>query len=220
MPLTYDEFKDHLIAFLWKFGDPQLTASLDNLVAMADAELRTSLRVADRETSTVINTSDLETTLPADYKAMRGIASIDSTLNLPEFKYMSLSELMSFYSTQNTNFWQPMYSLKGANTLVLLGPTTGLPENEIELFISYKQGVPDYKTMDSSWVSDEYLNVYTYCVLKHSSMFVREDERLPNWGNLYGEALGLANEYSAHEKQAGVYESKSPTRQVGIIRRR
>ena len=219
MPLTYDEFTDHLITFLWKNGDPQLTASIDNLILMADAELRTSLRVADRETSAEITTSDLKTPLPADYNSMRGVACTDPTFNLPEFKYKSQAELMSFYSTKNTNFWQPMYSLEN-KLLILLGPTTGDPEDEITLLITYKQGVPDYKAADSSWVSDEYLDVYTYCVLKHSSMFVREDERLPNWGVLYQTALNMANEHSAHEKQVGVYESKQLPRQAGIIRRR
>ena len=219
MPLDYQEFVDHLITFLWKNGDPQLTASIDNLVAMADAELRTSLRVADREVSITILTSDLRTPLPADYNSMRGVATPDNTLNLPEFKYMSLAELMSFYSTKNTNFWQPVYSLEGS-TLILLGPTTGDPKDHIELFVTYKQGVPDYKASGSSWVSDEYLNVYTYCVLKHSTMFVREDERLPNWGVLYQTQLDAANEHSAHEKQIGVYESKTSVRQVAVHRRR
>ena len=126
---------------------------------------------------------------------------------------------MSFYSTKNTNFWLPMYSLKN-KLLVLLGPTTGDPKDEITLFISYKQGIPDFQTADVSWLADEYLNVYTYNVLKHSSMFLREDERLPNWIAMAQSSLDLAIEDSLHDRQAGVYEEKTLPRQAGIIRRR
>ena len=69
--MTYQEFKDHLIAFLWKTGDQVLIDNLDNLITMAEHELRTSFRIADRETSDTIVTSDLETPLPAEYHSMR-----------------------------------------------------------------------------------------------------------------------------------------------------
>lgn len=217
--MNYQEFKDHLITFLWKTGDQQLIDSLDNLIAMADAELRTSLRVSDRETSITITTSDLQTPLPDDYHSMRGIACTDPTLNLREFTYMSPSALMAQYSVSNTNFWRANYSLQD-KLLILLGPTTGEVKDEIELLITYKQAVPNYKVADTSWVADEYLNIYTYCVLKQSSMFLREDERLPNWVILHQTALDLAIEDSEHNRQIGVYASKQLPRQAGIHRRR
>lgn len=219
MTLNYQQFKDHLVTYLWKTGDTQLINSLDNLIAMADAELRTSLRVSDREVSNTIITSEIKTPLPSDYHSMRGVVSTDSSLNLPEFKYKSPSELMSLYTRSNTDSWRPFYSLED-KLIILAGPTTGLPENEIELIITYKQGIPDYKTDDSSWVSDEYLNIYTYCVLKQSGMFLREDERLPNWVILYQDALDKAIDDSAHNRQRGVYSSKQLPRVAGIRRRR
>lgn len=217
--MNYTEFKDHLITFLWKDGDQQLINSLDNLIAMADAELRTTLRVSDRETSTIITTSDLQTLLPPDYHSMRGVAAADPTLNLKEFTYMSPAALTAQYSISNTNFWRPHYSLQD-KFLILLGPTTGDPENEIELLINYKQGVPDFKLADTSWVADEFLNVYTYGVLKHSGMFLREDERLPNWVMLAEDGVSKAVEDSEHNRQIGVYASKQLPRTAGIIRRR
>lgn len=212
--MNYQEFKDHLVTFLWKSGDTQLINSLDNLIRMADAELNRKLLIERRNTSATLVVNQLDTPLPADYLSIKSVADSDGSLG--EFSYKSPAQIQTLRNVSSVS-WLPVYSLLN-KTLLLVGPATIV--DPISVLVNYRIGVPNFQADDTSWLADEYLDLYTYAVLKQSSTFLREDERLPVWAGLYVDALESALDLSAHEQSQGVYASKPLPQRAGIRRRR
>ncbi len=199
--MIYQEFKDYLVKFLWKAGDTQLISSLDNLISMAESGLNNQLRVERRHSSAIITADAEEKALPDDYFSIRQVADISTQLG--EFVYVSPAEIRSWRLQTNSSQWRPIYSIEDTN-LLLCGPAA----NPIDLVVDYTNRIPDFKTTDSSWLADDYLDLYTYAVLSHSAPFLREDERIVTWKQGYAEALQSINEASAFEQQRGVYDAK------------
>lgn len=119
--MDYQSFKDHLVTYLWKAGDTQLIASLDNLVKMGEAKLNRELRIERRHSSVTILANAQRESLPFDYHSIREVVDLD---NGAVFKYVSPAELEGFRGQVTAGRWLPYYSVE--NTLLLLvGPTAG-----------------------------------------------------------------------------------------------
>ena len=88
------------------------------------------------------------------------------------------------------------------------------------IVINYQRRVPDFKTTDTSWLADEELDLLTYATLYHSAPFLREDERVALWQQMYIEALNKTNENSAHSQTRGIAAPARLPRQAGVRRRR
>lgn len=268
--LSYQEFKDHLVTFLWKKGDQVLISSLDNLIRMSEAALNRQLLIERRHSSALITVDRLRVSLPIDYYSMRSIADFEG--NLGEFKYKSPAELNALRSGYQNRNWLPYYSIE-QNYLLFTGPAidarktigefpppnptqgdiwirTSIPSgvyiytkdvdseqwvqmsagevttgsetqlSEITVVCDYRTTVPRFKDADSSWLADEYLDLYTYSVLRQTAPFLREDERLQVWQAMHDEALASALDVSAFEQSKGTFASKPLPRAAGVSRRR
>lgn len=202
--MTFTEFKDHLITFLWKAGDQVLIANLDNLIKMADSELNRKLLIPEREVSTVMQVTSQDFPLPTDYYSFRDIMSAAYNRNLGEWKYLTPAELLTQRAGVNygdPSNWASVYSLRGTDTIMLAGNFS--ETSPVELQLTYQTKVPDFATTDTSWLAEFYLDLYTYAVLKHATTFLREDERLQVWGQLYNDALISAIETAEYERVRG-----------------
>lgn len=112
----------------------------------------------------------------------------------------------------NSSQWVQLSAEQAASSQATLGT--------MQVLLDYERKIPDFKTTDTSWLADDYLDLYTYGTLIHSAGFIREDERLPNWGQLFEKAIETATEDSEFNKRRGVYASKPLPRQAGINRRK
>lgn len=209
--MNYAEFKDHLIVFLWKVNDAQLIARLDSLITMADAELSRKLQVEKRHTQASLLVDALDFPAPADYHAVRTLT--DSLIG--ELSYTSPAQLLHMRAAIPT-IMAPHYSIVD-KTFMFSGPFVATPRTVI---IDYRRTIPDYQTTDTSWLADEFLDLYTYTVLKHSAPFLREDSRIATWAGLAVDALESAIDDSEMNKTRGVNASKPLPRQASVTRRR
>lgn len=216
MAMTYDQFKDYIVTYLWKVGDAQLIANLDNLIRQANHELDRTLDVPARFSSVDIVTTDLDLALPDDYYAMRSVTDTEGYVG--EFRYVSPARLRNIRQQNQNRNWVPFYSLVN-KTLLVSGPIT-TAEQQTTLTVDYERAIPDYAALNASWLEDEFLDLYLYTVLKQTAPFLREDERVQLWLSLQADALMQANERYAFTQQRGVYQSKPLPRQAGISRRR
>lgn len=213
MAQTYAEFKTYLTTFLWKNGDAVVTNNLDNLIRLANAELGRKMKSEARHASDDITVDALDKDLPSDYDHIEQVTV--KTLIMPPFKYITRGDMRALRNTTPTSI-EPFYSLSN-DTIMFSGPIESSP---VEVTVDYYRTIPDYSVTDTSWVEDEYLDLYTYCVLKHASTFIREDERLPIWTGMYVDALESVNEEAEWDKKRGTIASQPLPRQAGIIRRR
>jgi hypothetical protein len=213
--MTYTEFKDWLITFMWKTGDTVLIANLDNLIRMANSALDRDLRVEDRFVSTTLPITDIDIDLPDDYKNMRSVSLHTATLNGPA-TYVEPAEMYAIRKYGLPNYHKN-YSLID-RTLLLSGPYN--PDDTDTVIVDYYRRIPDYAATDTSWVADGFLDVYTYCVLMQCAPFIREDERLQVWAASYQASMQSALEESQFYRARGISAGKPLPRQAGINRRR
>jgi hypothetical protein len=196
--MTYQEYKDYIISYLWKKGDQVLIDNLDNLIRQGEAMLTREVRDEYRHTSVYLPTPTDLTPLPADYRSMRQVT--DTSNKLGEFTYVSPAEVYGSRDRYN-NQWRPIYSLEG-DALLLCGPTAD-PTRSLQ--IDYVRKIADYKTSDESWFNDREPDIFLYATLYQTAPFLREDERVQLWQGLYKDAVAVLNEESAHQRERGVY---------------
>lgn len=122
MALSYSDFKDYLITFLWKKGDQQLIASLDKLITMGEAKLNRDLDIEKRHTSVLIVVDSQNMQLPDDYYKIRSVVDTDNTLG--ELLYVTPAELEATRARTTNQQWLPIYSIQG-NQIMFVGPAQG-----------------------------------------------------------------------------------------------
>lgn len=194
--MDYASFKAFLVTFLWRDGDTVLVANLDSLIKMANAELNRVLKVEDRTITATTPATDTTVTTPEDYREMRSLAMV----GVGPMTYLSPLEF-SRRDTANAGRQRlPIFTV--SNNLILLSGDFSVAD-PVDLSMVYYANIPDFAVTDESWVADNYLDVYAYCALKHAAPFLREDDRLPLWSNLYKEALQVALDENTARKYTG-----------------
>lgn len=192
--MNYEDFKTYLTDFLWKRGDTVVIERLDQLIKMAESELDRDLKVSRREMLVTLEATSDTVALPADCREVRKISKLDGC----GLVYYSPHEFANL--RRNTAAALTAYTTYANNVRLLGNPTV---ENPVSLLLHYYARVPSFQTEDASWLEEEYLDVFTYTVLKHSAPFLREDERLAVWGELYKAAMVSAMNEDERRKYAG-----------------
>lgn len=214
--MDYASFKEYLTTFLWKAGDSILIANLDNLIKMANHELDRVLKVERRHSGAPLTINALDVDVPTDYHSIRSLECDDTSLNIKRFDYVEPSRLIHMRRQTLNHYWLPYYSIRGRK-LMFSGPYTDAPTT---VLLEYNTKVPDFFTEDASWVADEYLDIYVYAVLKQSAGFLREDERIATWQQLFADGINTAVDDSEHSQTRAPSAGMPLPRTAGSPRRR
>ena len=192
MSMTFQQFIDYLTTHLWKIGDSLVVNNLPTIIKTADAELNASFKVEDRNTIMEATAVSRRIQMPLDFRSMIALANPRyGGMTYRSQRLFSTDLINNMHGTPNGS-----YTVSG-NSIYLTGsPSVDQP---FDLVMIYYRNLPDFAVEDQSWMADKFLNVYLYCVLKHTATFLREDERLAVWTALYQEAFNLAMEENAHE---------------------
>ncbi len=200
--MNYAEFKTYLTTFLWKQFDLDLVNNLDSLINMANHELNRSLSINRRHSYAELETTSNTVPLPGDFRQVM-------SLNLLRpYSFSLLSQVQSSeviaarmrYPDLVNACASAMYAIEGRT--LLLVPT--FSEEVRGLFrLQYRNNVPDFRVTDTSWVADDYLDLYVYTVLSHTAPFLREDERVQLWAALKQQALASAIDEDRHHVSFG-----------------
>ena len=197
MSITYTQFKDYILKFLWKQNDKDLKDSFDLLVRMADSELNVSLNISDNEKTEDFVSTSSTFLMPAGTKSIRLIMSP----LLGELSYLTPSDLRT-RRTVASNVTLPYYSLEGTDLLLCFVPSTSAPS--LALTVTYNREIPDFAASGASWFADKFLSLYVHAVLVQTAPFLREDERLAVWQSRYNEMLLALKEEDAFARARGV----------------
>jgi hypothetical protein len=191
--MNYAAFKTFLATFLWKQNDTDLVANLDSLITMANAELNTRLNIQRRETTLAIAPTTQDYALPTDFRSMVSLNN-NSAVDKRQFRNTTASDIYSM-RVDSPDQVLPFYSVaQGASgkLLRLVAPFSVSAAGSMVLV--YRANVPDFAVTDTSWVADDYLDLYTYTVLSHTAPFLREDERVQLWLQMKTDALVAADD--------------------------
>lgn len=196
--MNYAAFKAYLARFVWRNGDTVFEADLDNMVNMAHARLNRDLRI---QRMVVVADADLiadSITLPANYLEMRTITSDSPPAPM---QYVSPYERERI-KLANASTFQPIYTIAN-DALYFVGPMAATDDPARSIIMTYYSKIPDFATTNASWLADDYLDLYTYAVLRHTPAYLKEDERVALWKNEYDETLASVMNAEAGRRYAG-----------------
>jgi len=200
--MDYAAFKTHVLTTLWKQNDTDLAASLDNLILMANAELGRKLTLSKREETIQLSIGSESSLLPADFDHMITLSySGGALVNCTAAKLAEDRVLVNAAPGDNGHYRIREKYLELAGNFDPAAPTT--------FTLVYRTKIPDFQECDVSYLADDYLDLYTYAVIKHCTPFLREDERLAMWKSMYGDALNDVLEDDKWNKTYGGSPSRA-----------
>ena len=193
--MNYAQFRDYLARFLWRDGDATFEADLDNIILMGEARLNRDLRVDEMVVTKVSDLILPTLEVPHDFLEMRSITTGDGGV----LGYISPHD-MERRQLSHAHCMVPYYTKKG-KYLHFHGPMT--VERPVPVVMSYYAAVPDFQSTDESWLADRYSDVYVYAVLRHTGMYLKDDQRVAIWNAEYLEAVTSANNADMRQRYAG-----------------
>jgi hypothetical protein len=196
--MNYADFKAYLARFLLRNGDTVFEADLDNIINMGHARLNRDLRIQRMVVvaSTAL-TSDM-IGLPSNYLEMRTITSDSPPAPM---QYVSPFERERI-KLINASTFQPVYTITG-DAIFFVGPMSASDNPARSVILTYYSKIPDFAATNTSWLADDYLDLYTYAVLRHTPTYLKEDERVALWKNEYDETLASVINAEAGRRYAG-----------------
>jgi hypothetical protein len=194
--MNYQGFKDYLARFAWRDNDAVFIAELDNFISMAHARLNRDLRIQRMSRTQFSVPTENGVPVPVDYLETRTFTTDRSPAPL---HYISPHE-MERRHTAHPGFFAPVYTIAGGRFRFSGGIEQG---SDRQVILTYYAKVPDFAGLDVSWLADDYLDLYTYAVLRHTASYLRDDERVMLWKNEYDETLASVMDAERISRYAG-----------------
>lgn len=193
--MTYVELKTAIANYL---NRSDLTSDLDTFIDNVEAELNRRLRTKDMIKRATATADAQYLSVPTDWLEAINV-QIDSNDFSPLFQQSI--ESMDVYRKSNNNLTgQPVYYAMVDDTIEL-APT---PDVEYTLQLTYYAKISSLSDSNTSnFVSVSHPDVYLYGALKHASIYLMEDERIPMFTQQFEKALEemrLAQEKAAFGK--------------------
>lgn len=202
--MDYAEFKDHLTVFLWRQNDVDLAARLDTLIRMGENELNRVLDIQRRQVTVNILPETEDYVLPTDFRHIVSLHNNTLTSNAM-MTSTTLGDIYLLRQRTNSSRVVPLYAIDegvaGAKILRLVGPFS--VDTPGSLILVYRNNVPNFQVTDASWLEADFLDLYTYTVLMHTTPFLKDDERLQLWQTLKDAAILSAIDEDKHKVTHG-----------------
>lgn len=196
--MNYAAFKAYLARFLLRNGDTVFEADLDNIINMGHARLNRDLRIQRMVVTNSYNLTSDTLALPSDYMELRTITSASQATPL---QYVSPHERERI-KLANASVFQPVYTISG-QFMSFVGPMAATDNPPRAVILTYYSKIPDFATTNTSWLADDYLDLYSYAVLRHTPAYLKDDERVALWKNEYDETLASVINAEAGQRYAG-----------------
>lgn len=211
MVSTYAEFRDHVVAMSWMVGNTAFATALPNYIKMADAKLNRVLEVDRRNVTVVASVTSEDYTGISNLRHVQSITHTGTTEG-GVFNNTLRSHIDELRAQGSSQRLLPFYAYDNG-TIMFVGPmSVASPE---EFTIRYRTNVPDLQTLDSSWLVDDYLDLYTWTVLESTAVARREDPALiAEYRRLSNDAIADAiredKEQRAFGGSPGFFQSHHP----------
>tara|TARA_Y100000385_G_scaffold143236_1_gene148547 strand:- start:936 stop:1583 length:648 start_codon:yes stop_codon:yes gene_type:complete len=179
--MTYAELKTAIANYL---NRSDLTSDLDTFIDNVEAELNRRLRTKDMIKRATATADSQYLTVPTDWIEAINV-EITSNNFSPLFQ-QSIESLDVYRKSNNNSTGQPVYYAM-VDDSIELAPT---PDGEYTLQLTYYAKISALSdTNTSNFVSVSHPDVYLYGALKHASIFLMEDERIPMFTQQFEKAL-------------------------------
>ena len=193
--MTYAELKTAIAGYL---NRSDLTSTIDTFIDNVEAELNRNLRTKDMIKRATATADAQYLSVPSDW--LEAI-NIEITSNNFSTLFQQSIESLDLYRQANNNITgQPAYFAMVDDTIEL-APT---PDTAYTLQLTYYGKIDALSDSNTTnFVSVSHPDVYLYGALKHASIYLMEDDRIPMFTQQFEKALEemrLAQEKSAFGK--------------------
>ena len=179
--MTYAELKTNIANYL---NRSDLTSYIDTFIDSTEAELNRRLRTKEMIKRATATADSQYLTVPTDWQEAINV-EITSNNFSPLFQ-QSIESLDVYRKSNNNAVGQPVYYAM-VDDSIELAPT---PDSSYTLQLTYYGKIdPLSDSNTSNFVSNDHPDVYLYGSLKHASIFLMEDERIPLFTNQFEKAL-------------------------------
>ena len=179
--MTYAELKTNIANYL---NRSDLTSYIDTFIDSTEAELNRRLRTKDMIKRATATADSQYLTVPTDWQEAINI-EITSNNFSPLFQ-QSIESLDVYRKANNNITGQPIYYAM-VDDSIELAPT---PDSSYTLQLTYYAKINALSDSNTTnFVSTDHPDVYLYGALKHASIFLMEDERIPLFTNQFEKAL-------------------------------
>jgi hypothetical protein len=179
--MTYAELKTAIANYL---NRSDLTSDLDTFIDNVEAELNRRLRTKDMIKRATATADSQYLAVPTDW-----IEAINVEITSNDFSPLfqqSIESLDVYRKSNNNSSGQPVYFAM-VDDSIELAPT---PDGEYTLQLTYYAKISALSDSNTSnFVSVSHPDVYLYGALKHASIFLMEDERIPMFTQQFEKAL-------------------------------
>ena len=179
--MTYAELKTAIANYL---NRSDLTSDIDTFIDNVEAELNRRLRTKDMIKRATATADSQYLTVPTDW-----IEAINVEITSNDFSPLfqqSIESLDVYRKSNNNSTGQPIYFAM-VDDSIELAPT---PDAEYTLQLTYYAKISALSDSNTSnFVSVSHPDVYLYGALKHASIFLMEDERIPMFTQQFEKAF-------------------------------
>ena len=179
--MTYAELKTAIANYL---NRSDLTSDIDTFIDNVEAELNRRLRTKDMIKRATATADSQYLSVPTDW-----IEAINVEITSNDFSPLfqqSIESLDVYRKANNNSTGQPVYFAM-VDDSIELAPT---PDVEYTLQLTYYAKISALSDSNTSnFVSVSHPDVYSYGALKHASIFLMEDDRIPMFTQQFEKAL-------------------------------
>ena len=179
--MTYAELKTAIENYL---NRSDLTSDIDTFIDNVEAELNRRLRTKDMIKRATATADSQYLSVPTDW-----IEAINVEITSNDFSPLfqqSIESLDVYRKSNNNSTGQPVYFAM-VDDSIELAPT---PDVEYTLQLTYYAKISALSDSNTSnFVSVSHPDVYLYGALKHASIFLMEDDRIPMFTQQFEKAL-------------------------------
>ena len=179
--MTYAELKTAIANYL---NRSDLTSEMDTFIDNVEAELNRRLRTKDMIKRATATADSQYLTVPTDWVEAINVEITSGNFS-PLFQ-QSIESLDVYRKSNNNQTGQPIYFAM-VDDSIELAPT---PDVEYTLQLTYYAKINALSDSNTSnFVSTSHPDVYLYGALKHASIYLMEDERIPMFTAQFEKAL-------------------------------
>lgn len=194
---TYSELKSSIADFL---NRSDLTTAIEAFIDLAESQMNRDIRHWEMENlvSGQQSQGDKYMQVPADW--LETIRFQVTTGNISVLELSSMASLADKRQNSNDQTGTPRFYSHVRGEFELF-PT---PDEDTDFELLYYQKIPALSDSNTTnWLLSYAPDVYLYGSLLHSAPYLKEDERVQVWAQLYSAAVVQLNAQSERVKNSG-----------------
>lgn len=212
---TYDTLKSGIADFL---NRDDLTSVIPTFIDLAQGQINRDVRHWKMETTAQLATADDYAYLPSGWLEIKNAQYYPDISDYTKFtplEYLSQNAFDERKMNSENEIGDPKYYTLAAlngTALMMLFPQPKVSEDD-KVNLSYLKSFDLGDGNNNNWLLEDFPDVYLYGSLIHAAIYLKDDERLALFSQMYGAAVQRVN---ASSDEAEYKHDRLRTRKLGL----